>query len=207
MGHTEDVDDLSDLVLPTIAGNRNAAGDLFVAARDYVMEGAHKLAPDLPVDIREEVLPETLILLMEGKGSAYNRLRGTPKAFLGLLVPDAVRRVRANYTPAGMTTRRRGTPKILPMITAAPKNPPPSTYEMAIEIAEDLSVSGIIDQIDAGIDAPRILAMAPPAVARALKMIYYDDMLIGDVALALDVSRFTLHRQLDSFYADARVAA
>jgi hypothetical protein len=62
-------------------------------------------ASDLPIDIRDEVLQETLTLLCSPGRAAYNASRGSAESFLYFTVRSAIKNIRAAYgfrtEPAG----------------------------------------------------------------------------------------------------------
>ena len=70
-----------------------------------------------------------------------------------------------------------------------------------------MTIPGVIAQIEAAIDAPGILAAAPPILRQALQLIHYSDKPIGDVARTLWMSRFQLYREMEAFASDFRAAA
>ena len=113
------------------------------------------------------------------------------------------------YAPPGKPTRQRDKSKIQqPSVTAAPtQSPSPATYNEAIVVTEDVTIPGVIAQIEAAIDAPGILAAAPPILRQALQLIHYSDKPIGDVARTLGMSRFQLYREMEAFASDFRAAA
>ena len=56
-------------------------------------------------------------------------------------------------------------------------------------------------------DAGRIMASAPDAMRRVLNLIYFDDTPMQVVAAGLGLSRFALHRRIETFAHPWRLAA
>jgi DNA-directed RNA polymerase specialized sigma24 family protein len=205
MGHTESDDAaFNSLILATLTGNRRATDALFRHRKDYIERLIANMAPDLPWDLRENALQEAFIQLMQVRPDRYNSRLGSPKAFLRGLVRDAIRSVRASMTPAGQPTRNRvaagAEPALPPRVQIVAVKPVIATAEDA----EDVGASRVFEQVDARIDAEKVLAAAPSSTAKALEMIFLQDMPKQEVAARLGLNRFDLYREIEAFA--ARVA-
>jgi DNA-directed RNA polymerase specialized sigma24 family protein len=123
--------------------------------------------------------------------------------FFGLLVVNAIRNIRARYTPPGQATRQRR--------KAAAEGDDTET-ETASEKAgdpekvEDTTSFDAFAVVEAQFDAPKVLAAAerfdaakvlagePSITAKGLRLVYLLEMPIGIAAAQLGVSRFKLRR-------------
>jgi predicted DNA-binding protein (UPF0251 family) len=52
-----------------------------------------------------------------------------------------------------------------------------------------------------------VLAKAPPDVAQALRLVHLEARTMHEVAASMDLSRFALHRRIETYCATVRLAA
>lgn len=171
-----------------------AAEEFPKVARPFLLAVARRRAPDLPVDLRQDIVSETFALLLMIPESAFNPAIGPAKSFLALQVRSAIRRVRADYCPPGQRTRpltRTPTvaeddrPRVVPIDDLPPREEPRNRY--------------VVQQFDACCDAKTLLAKAPPSVAVALHRIHIMGEGLSEVSGALGVSRFAMARAITAF--------
>lgn len=154
-------------------------------------------------------LDTALELVLRAKPGDYDPTRGTPKRFFRLLLINAIRRVRVGFTPPGQVTRQRGKPKLA-------KDQTENEIEFAVstlsfdEIAATTDDPASLDPfaaIEARIDASKVLAVAPPLVAEALRLIHLQQVPVKQAAQMLRLSRFALRREILGFAPNWRAAA
>src|SRR3989442_3776334 len=87
-------------LLEFLSGSYPAVENFPVAARPLLKTFARQAAPELPADIHDEVVSQSLEYLIE-HGARFEPKRGTAKSFLKLLIGQAARKVRADYCPPG----------------------------------------------------------------------------------------------------------
>jgi len=102
-------------------------------------------------------------------------------------------------TPAGQPTRNRvaagAEPALAPGMQIVAVKPVVATAQEA----EDTGATRAFEQVEARIDAGKMLAVAPPATATALKMIFLKEMPKQEVAERLGINRFDLYREIEAF--------
>lgn len=131
----------------------------------------------------------------------------------------AIRAVRASYAPPGQRTRPSGKPvgdRIAPEDVGRVVDPKTLERSMAGEGADraidlDLLVHPRAEaDVKAFEDADAIdvvLALAPPQVAAALRLIHIHGHPVETVAAEAGISRFVLYRRIDAFCSGWRLAA
>lgn len=187
---------LDELLAGFIAGDKHCRTLFPMEAERYLLKVARQRAPDLPPDIQEEIVQQTLLLLLQSPASSFDPTRGSAGAYLGLAVQTAARQVRASYAPPGAPTRRR-----------AKGEAPRATVSLDEVEAEQMPSVEPMQQVDAQLDASTLLAQAPANVALALVQLHVLDMPIKQVAKGLKLSRFALARRLTAFEDEVRAAA
>jgi hypothetical protein len=166
-------------------------------ARPLMKTFARHAAPELPPDIQDEVVSQSLEYLIQ-YGSRFQPARGSAKAFLKVLTGQAARKIRADYCPPGRRTRpdrhdrRRGKPKVV------------SLSDVNLENA--LVNRDAVDELDTSCDVKAILRRAPAKVARALVLIYFAGEKVSAAARAVGMSRFALSREISHFMRAVREA-
>jgi len=181
------------LLLDFLDGVSDAAEEFVRVASPFLLALARRRAPDLPADLRRDIVSETFAGILTIPKSAFNPAIGPAKAFLAVQIRSAIRRVRANYCSPGRRTRalsRTATganspPLIVPIEELTPADQPRDRHSP--------------QRLDAYCDAKTVLAKAPANVAVALQRIYVMGDRVNDVAEALGVSRFTMARAITAF--------
>lgn len=183
----------------------------------YARRITNRYASDLPEDFHEEVIHEAIADLMEIGAQALKDRSGL--ALFRRAVINAIRTIRANYAPPGRRTRLTGKPLSAAIAAeAADHIPSQEQIEAATILVGEhavLDVDGFADPASAepvyrferAQDAGRIMASAPEAMRQVLHLIYFDDAPIQVVAAGLGLSRFALHRRIETFAHPWRLAA
>ncbi|MFD2236710.1 hypothetical protein [Aureimonas populi] len=183
----------------------------------YARRITNRYASDLPEDFHEEVVHEAIADLMEIGAQALDDRSGL--ALFRRAVINAIRTIRANYAPPGRRTRLTGKPLNAAIAAeAAERIPSPEQIEAATVLIGEhpmLDIDGFADpasaepvyRFECAQDAGRIMASAPEAMRQVLHLIYFDDAPIQAVAAGLGLSRFALHRRIETFAYPWRLAA
>jgi DNA-directed RNA polymerase specialized sigma24 family protein len=193
-----------DSTLPGFLSGDPIATEQFVeAARRYLQKIANKLAPGLPIDIREEIVSQTFLNLLGAPGKKFDPRRGSAKAFLKGLLLNAVRQVRAAYCPPGHPTRIRKYPG---KRNDAVLYLPPVISLDADNFVVPVDAKGPA-RIEAECDARMILDSAPPLVAAALRLVHFYGDTHKEAADTLGVPVSLLKAEFSNFQRQFRLAA
>lgn len=192
---------LNALIPAALAGDRQHLNQLDRQARRYVRRVVAERAPEVPEDIRDEVANQALAGLLASDSATLLASGMKPQSVFALRIMEALRQVRASYTPAGRRTRQTRKVK-LPVDGPGRLQAAPS-----IEQYPDRSAEAAFAEVDDRRDAAAILAAAPPVVAKALRLICFDDVDMTAAARAVGLSRFALKRRIDRFAQSYRLAA
>jgi RNA polymerase sigma-70 factor, ECF subfamily len=128
---TPDDSNLNQNLVAFLGGSRRAGEAVYAQVRAAILAIVRDRAPDLAND-REDVLNEVFVLMMEAP-HRFDPLRGSARVFItSVILPDAMRRVRAKMARPGTTTRRRKVVEpareaTFPMLDPAPA---PETVEV-----------------------------------------------------------------------------
>lgn len=188
---TSTIDDQS--LLDFVAGTQPAAEAFPMIARPLMKTFARYAAAELPPDVHDEVVSQSLEYLIE-YGKQFQPARGTAKSFLKLMAGQAARKVRADYCPPGCRTRldrrdrRRARGKVVPLLDVDIENP-----------------RGV-EELDMSCDARAILRRAPQKIAQALVLIYFAGEALSAAANVVGMSRFALSREIARFMKGVREA-
>mgnify|MGYP002622706170 CR=1 FL=1 len=86
---------------------------------------ARRRAPELPDDLRDDIVQEMLLDIVQTTESAYRAAGKTAAGFIASFSSHAAQRVRAAYRQPGTTSRKRGGTRTPPQrISAAPESVP-----------------------------------------------------------------------------------
>lgn len=197
---------LSTLLTAALTGQRYNHQRLGDQALRYTGILASRYAPKLPEDLHEDIVQEALIDLL-AQGPAALATTPVGKLFRRAVVA-AIRKLRADYTPAG--ERTRGAPKGAKVDRVAAEDvgtiPDAATIERAtvddgdaehldLDQFESPTAAIATQQMQDRIDVERVLATAPPNIARALRLIHFDDEPVELVAKSLALTRFAMKRR------------
>jgi len=175
-----------------VAGAPLATETFPVIAWPLLKKFARLSAPELPRDLRDEVVSQNLEYLIE-YGKQFDPARGSANAFLKLLSGRAARKVRADYCPPGCRTR------------PGPRDDERNARREALSLAEvEHKAADATMDLDVSCEVKAILRRAPATIARALLMIYVAGETVSATAKAVGMSRFTLRREMSRFIRIAR---
>jgi DNA-directed RNA polymerase specialized sigma24 family protein len=197
---------LHELLQAFLAGDPVARNTLPRVAERYLTVIVRRLDPALPEDLRGEVVNQALLNLLRQDSESYHPGRGSAGTFLGLMVRNSLRQVRAMYAPPGQPKRVRerkdASPKQKAVLVTITAQPPEDVVDRPESIAPDE-----IAALEARLDVEAILERAPSDVAEGLRRVYLEDQAMQDAAEAMGVSRFVLTRKLARFAEHVRAAA
>lgn len=174
---------------------------------------ASHLAEDLHGEIAQDAIAN---LFAELPGALLEK---TPRKLLRKAVLNAIRTVKANNAPPGERTRFYSEPthdRVAPEeVTRIPgtKALDAATVREGEHTAVDVdrlpcpSAAAATQLFEDRFDVERLLDNASPLVSGALKLIYFDDRPLGEVADAVGISRFALNRKIERFCLPWRMAA
>jgi RNA polymerase sigma-70 factor (ECF subfamily) len=123
---------LNQYLVAFLGGDQRAGDALYRAMRPAILATARKRAPDLRNDFGD-VANEVFILALEAP-QRFNPARGSARAFiLSILVPEAVKRVRAHMARAGTVTRqyRKKDKAVITLSTIPDPLPNPTSIPVA----------------------------------------------------------------------------
>lgn len=197
---------LTTLLTAALTGQRYNHQRLGDQALRYARILAARYAPKLPDDLHEDIVQEALLdLLAQGPG-----VLGTmpvSKLFRRAILAG-IRKVRADYTPAG--ERTRAAPKGAKIDRVAAEdvcNIPDAgameratrgdgeTQHIEFDMFESPAAAMASQQMHDRLDVERVLVTAPPTIANALRLIHFDDEPVEAVARSLALTRFALKRR------------
>ncbi|MHC9420735.1 hypothetical protein ACYZX9_19280 (plasmid) [Sphingomonas citri] len=197
---------LSTLLTAALTGRRYNHQRLGDQALRYTRILVARYAPKLPEDLHEDVVQEALLDLLT-RGPAALDTTPVSRLFRRAVVA-AIRKVRADYTPAG--ERTRVAPKGAKVDRVAAEDvgiiPDAATIEQAtvadgdaehldFDQFESPAAAIATQQMQDRIDVERVLATTPPNIARALRLIHFDDEPVEMVAKNLALTRFAMKRR------------
>jgi hypothetical protein len=168
-----------------LAGNERAGAALYERLKVPLLRQVHRYASDLPLDIAEDAVMEVFAVMME-QGSAFDPARGSAQAFVtAKLLPEAVRRVRAENARPGAPKRQRK--------TGASKTPAP----VALEEAHEMPAVGYGSPaaMEAACDAHVIWSWATPSVRVIIGGLVEGKAQV-DIASEMNLDRFKVGRMI-----------
>jgi RNA polymerase sigma factor (sigma-70 family) len=179
---------------------------LYNAARKPLMRIVARLAPFLPVDLREDVVQQLFVRLIENPPK-YDPGQCSARTLTYGLLRNAVRHVRAGFALPGEKTRRRdnrneqSSASLFSELTAQRTTPVNDITSEEIELAP--SPHWTADSTRARVQAHELLSQMPQEVGRAAWLVYAREYSITDTAIIMNKSRFAIARSLK----EARQAA
>ncbi len=145
---------LNQTLASFMAGDSPAGRVLFIKAKKFILALIRARASDLRND-HGDILDEVFILMMEAP-TRYDPQRGSARSFITtVLVPEAIRRVRAKSARPGSKTRREAVKNIM-----GPTFPMPDPLPNPEAIPS--AGYGSPQAIEAACDAHAILMRATP---------------------------------------------
>jgi RNA polymerase sigma factor (sigma-70 family) len=172
---------------------------LYSAARKPLVRIAARLAPIMPEDLREDVVQEFFIRLIENPPK-YDPRQCSARILTYGLLRNAVRHVRATFALPGQKTRMPDsgngqsnenlTIELTAQRTTSVKEISPE------EIDQAPSPRWTADNNQAFVQAHELLAQMPQEVGTAAWMVYGLEFSIVEAAKMMGTSRFTVARSL-----------
>jgi DNA-directed RNA polymerase specialized sigma24 family protein len=188
--------DLDLLFVSFLARDPEAIKDFPRLAAPRLKRLARKLGHGLPADIREETVQEMYSGLMRSDGRRkFDPQRGSIWKFLLGELLNAAQRVRANYCPVGVRTRKS-------KVDADEDVRLPESFDENLHrqsSAEELAPE--FRRVEANLDLAVVLAGVPQLLIGALIGIHQEEEKVQEVARRLGVSRFWIAREANSLCA------
>jgi DNA-directed RNA polymerase specialized sigma24 family protein len=193
------------LLVAAHSGDRIAWTKLVIHLDRYLVAAVRRRAPDLPDDLRREVIQEVwaeVVALPSGDfDPAILPARHYIAGFIGL----GLDRVRAAYRAPGERSRwrdaRRSNARLAyksrePVLTYTCREPV-CVYELGeSEQPEDPRSQAERDKVEAAIDIERVRHLASKPLATAIDLMWEEDAGYEEAATAVGINRVTLRRQL-----------
>jgi DNA-directed RNA polymerase specialized sigma24 family protein len=179
---------------------------LYNKAKKPLLRVVARLAPFMPEDLREDVVQQTFMRLIENPPK-HDPSRCSPRTLLFGLLRNAVRQVRAMFAPPGQTTRIHSEDDLMVEnssgeLTAQRITP---ANEITPDLIEDAPSSRWTpDNTHALVRAGELLAKLPKEAGTAAWLVYALEYSITDTAAMMDKSRFAVARALRQVHLWAR---
>jgi len=157
-----------------------------------------------------------LLILIQTRPDKYDATKGSPEAFVGLAVWDAMRRVRSDNAPPGQMTRRENERKkrgasqaVTPPVPTDAFAPTATPQVISFENLTETLGGGMegFAEVEHHLDAEKIMMRATRPIAVALRLIHWDDLSKTEASVRLALPRTTLNDQLDTFGRQFAIAA
>jgi DNA-directed RNA polymerase specialized sigma24 family protein len=195
---TPDNSNLNQNLVAFLGGNSRAGDAIYRQMRPAILAIVRDRAPDLAND-REDVLNEVFVLMMEAPGR-FDPERGSARVFItSVILPDAMRRVRAKMARPGSMTRRR---KIVESVSEAifPRLDPAPAPEIV-----EATGYGSPAAIEAACDARVIWSSSSPPLRMIIGGLM-DGQNQVDIASEMKIDRFKVARMTKMLRQFAAVA-
>jgi DNA-directed RNA polymerase specialized sigma24 family protein len=197
------------LLVAALRGDRLAWAKLFIALDRYLVAAVRRRAPDLPDDLRREVIQE---LWAEVWADVVLRPSGDfdpstlpARHYIAGFISLGLDRVRAAYRAPGERSRWRDAKRSSAHSAYKGREPvlaytcrePVSVYELSEnEQPKDPRSQAERDKVEAVIDIQRARHLASQPLATAIDMMWEEDAGYEAAATAVGINRVTLRRQL-----------
>ncbi len=182
---------LCDLLVAYLRGEPDARERFPGEAAEILTALAARHAWFLPVDVREEVVNEAHLILLE-RLAGFDPQRAPAPVYLRLVVRDAVKRVASSYCPPGWKTRATN---------AEIEKQRGAVLSLEAKIEDGFEYRDHRAELDIyqRCDLRTVFDRAPRTLGVALERIYYHGESTKDVAASMGLTRFTLARQIKAF--------
>jgi DNA-directed RNA polymerase specialized sigma24 family protein len=184
-----DAESALDSLLLGFQSRQTELSEAFVKAVSHRLRTtARRYLPDLPDDIQEELIGETLLLLLQPDLARFDASRGSAWNYIYGFALNAAKNIRSMY---GRRRKRE-------QDTAVAVTPTPQQVSLD-EVSETIPAKDPTEEYQRRIAVEEVMAKAPPTMRVALERIYFDDQPRVRVAAELKIDRFVLQRQLVAF--------
>lgn len=208
--------DRHELLVGFLTGENRSRRRFYSELKPLMMGLARKIGADLPKDLHEEIVQQAMLGLLLAEPRRYDPAKGSPESFVGMVVWDAARRVRADYAAPGQKTRRENvrakagaSVTATPPAAADPLAPPPPPPIVPLDDVLETMETGMegFRDVEQRLDAEKVLRRADSVVAAALHLIHWEGEAVGMAAAYLSLPRTTLNGRLTAFAREFRFAA
>lgn len=185
-----DAESALDSLLLGFQSRQTEPSEAFVKAVSHQLRTtARRYLPDLPDDIQEELIGETLLLLLQPDLARFDPSRGSVWNYIYGFALNAAKNIRSMYGRRRPQHERNA---------AVPMTPIPLQVSLE-EVSETIPAEDPTEEYQRRLAVKEVLAKAPPTTRIALERIYFDDQPRVRVAAELKIDRFVLQRQLVAF--------
>lgn len=189
--------ELEDVCRRFLNGEASSITQFTLKIRPLVRRIVDRYAWDLDRDLLDDVVQEMHLLLLQRREAVFDPGRGSAVTFVALIARRAARNINAQFAPAGRQTRPPAKREVSAFDAFRWKSRVRAIDALTAE--QIPTVADFAPAIDAQIDAEFILSVAPAPVAHGLRRVYYDKVSMEKAAREANLTRFALHRMINSF--------
>ncbi len=182
--------DAPSRLLSGFRGDQGALSALYLETKDRLKARARRKARDFPVELLDDVVGETWLIVMERGEVAVSRAAVPDYLYLVRVLPHAIQRVRSANRVPGSKSRGKSavSSETFDLENVAHQNAEAAvTIERFDEAAE---LSAAREAIESA------LAKASPKVRSAATLMLLEDANISEASRAVGINRMTLTRAL-----------
>ena len=199
----ESTDD--QLLVAALRNDRLAWAKVVFHLDRYLVAAVRRRAPDLPHDLRREVIQEVWAEVVIRPSGDFDPSALPAPHYVAGFIGLGLDRVRAAYRAPGERSRWRDTRRSAARLAYKSREPvlaytcrePVSIYELSEnEQPKDPRSQVERDKVEAAIDIRRARHLASQPLATAIDMMWEEDAGYEAAATAVGVNRVTLRRQL-----------
>jgi len=184
------------LLVAALRGDQRAWTKLSNSLDRYLLTVIRRRAADLPDDLWREVIQEVWAEAATHPDGDFDPLVTPARHYIAGFIGLGLDHVRAAYRAPGERSRRRDA------VRGGARLPGPCRELVSLDELsendqpEDPRCQVERDKVEATIDIGRALALASPMVARAIDVMWHEDLGFGTAAAMVGINRLTLRRQL-----------
>lgn len=177
-------------------GNETTGAALYRRLQGSLLRQVRRRAPDLPHDLAEDVVMEVFALMKERR-SAFDPEKGSAQAFITVsLLPEALRRIRAENAPPGVRKRERKASNSATVGPAVSIDAVPAVPSVGY---------GSPAAIEAACDARLIWNWATPPL-RVIMGGFLEGKAKSEIASSMNLDRFKVDRMIRTLHSFAIAA-
>ncbi len=182
-------------LIAALRGDHRAWTKLVNNLDRYLTTAVRRRSPDLSDDVRREVIQEVWAEAATRSDGDFDSSQKSARHYIAGFLGLGLDRVRAAYRFPGEQSRRRDA------VRSGARLPGPCQLVGLAELREDDQPEDPRcqveqEKVEAAIDIRRARALASPAVAQAIDVMWHEDLGFGATAAAVGINRLTLRRQL-----------
>jgi DNA-directed RNA polymerase specialized sigma24 family protein len=174
--------------LAVLGGDDRLASRVYNQSLSRLTRLARRHAPDLPLDLHEEIVQETWQLVLARGKESFIAAAVEPEAYLSQVLRNAVEGVRSNNRPAGTASRSHPADVREAIVDEQPEKADSWESERQFKSEERA--------MEIRLDIELFAAKAQPPVAAALTAMLIRGLTMTEAACDVGLTRQTLGRRL-----------